>query len=150
METVFNGYNCSVFAYGTTGARKNLHDAGWEGENSNVVPTLLGANVESSGLSRYHLPHYGGNLQENIHAGRQNLRGWNLLPRGLQRDCTGSPQSCRSVLVETRNALNYCSVGVLEIRETGNSTAIPGLTMHKPTGPEGILSLLTFGKFAQS
>ena len=39
--------------------------------------------------------------------------------------------------------------GVLEIRETGNSTAIPGLTMHKPTGPEGILSLLTFGKFAQ-
>ena len=66
METVFNGYNCSVFAYGTTGARKNLHDAGWEGENSNVVPTLLGANVESSGLSRYHLPDHGGNLQENI------------------------------------------------------------------------------------
>ena len=105
METVFNGYNCSVFAYGTTGARKNLHDARWEGENSNVVPTLLGANVESSGLSRYHLPHHGGNLQENIHAGRQNLRGWNLLPRGLQRDRTRSPQSCRSVLVETRNSL---------------------------------------------
>ena len=37
--------------------------------------------------------------------------------------------------------------GTLEVRETGNSTAIPGLTMHKPTGPENILSLLNFGKF---
>ena len=37
--------------------------------------------------------------------------------------------------------------GTLEVRETGNSTAIPGLTMHKPTGPENILSLLSFGKF---
>ena len=37
--------------------------------------------------------------------------------------------------------------GILDIRETGNSTAIPGLSMHKPTGPENILSLLTFGKF---
>ena len=37
--------------------------------------------------------------------------------------------------------------GTLEVRETGNSTAIPGLTMHKPTGPKNILSLLSFGKF---
>ena len=36
--------------------------------------------------------------------------------------------------------------GNLEVRETGSSTAIPGLTMHKPTGPENILSLLQFGK----
>ena len=51
-------------------------------------------------------------------------------------------------LSESENSLNCCSAGVLEIRETGNSTAIPGLTIHKPSGPEGILSLLTFGKFA--
>ena len=50
--------------------------------------------------------------------------------------------------VKSDNILNCWSAGVLEIRETGNSTAIPGLTMHKPTGPEGILSLLTFGKFS--
>ena len=50
---------------------------------------------------------------------------------------------------QSQNSLICWSAGVLEIRETGNSTAIPGLTIHKPSGPEGILSLLNFGKFAQ-
>ena len=35
--------------------------------------------------------------------------------------------------------------GLLDIRESGNSTKIPGLSIHKPTGPDNILSLLSFG-----
>ena len=31
------------------------------------------------------------------------------------------------------------------MRETGSNTSIPGLSIHKPTGPDHILSLLSFG-----
>ena len=40
---------------------------------------------------------------------------------------------------------NHCHVGLLDIRETGTETRIPGLSIHKPSGPENILSLLSFG-----
>eukprot|EP00092_Neocalanus_flemingeri_P034431 GFUD01037440.1.p1 GENE.GFUD01037440.1~~GFUD01037440.1.p1 ORF type:complete len:1294 (-),score=325.55 GFUD01037440.1:100-3498(-) len=33
----------------------------------------------------------------------------------------------------------------LNIRESGSTTTIPGLSVHKPTGPDHILSLLSFG-----
>merc|ERR1719481_351268 len=35
--------------------------------------------------------------------------------------------------------------GLLDIRESGNSIKIPGLSIHKPSGPDNILSLLSFG-----
>ena len=37
------------------------------------------------------------------------------------------------------------SLDLLEIRETGTETRIPGLSIHKPSGPDNILSLLSFG-----
>ena len=40
---------------------------------------------------------------------------------------------------------NCYVLGLLEIRESGTSTMIPGLSIHKPSGPENILSLLSFG-----
>ena len=35
--------------------------------------------------------------------------------------------------------------GLLDIRETGSETRIPGLSIHKPSSPDNILSLLSFG-----
>ena len=34
---------------------------------------------------------------------------------------------------------------LLDIRESGTATTIPGLSIHKPSGPDSILSLLSFG-----
>ena len=34
---------------------------------------------------------------------------------------------------------------LLDIRESGTATMIPGLSIHKPSGPDSILSLLSFG-----
>ena len=44
------------------------------------------------------------------------------------------------------NNFNFYFIGLLDIRETGSETRIPGLSVHKPSGPDNILSLLSFGE----
>ena len=61
VETVFNGYNCSVFAYGATGARKTFTMLGGKVRQEGLVIATLN-NVECLGLSWHHIPHDGGNI----------------------------------------------------------------------------------------
>ena len=61
VETVFNGYNCSVFAYGATGAGKTFTMLGGKVREEGLVIATLN-NVECLGLSWHHIPHDGGNI----------------------------------------------------------------------------------------
>ena len=61
VETVFNGYNCSVFAYGATGAGKTFTMLGGKVREEGLViatPNTVGC----LGLSWHHIPHDGGNI----------------------------------------------------------------------------------------
>jgi len=111
VETVFSGYNCSVFAYGATGAGKTF--------------TMLGA---------------------------QNCPGITFLTMQeiYKKIDSLEDKSCEigisylEVYNETVKDL-LAPGGLLDIRETGSETRIPGLSVHKPSGPDNILSLLSFG-----
>merc|ERR1719347_913789 len=111
VETVFNGYNCSVFAYGATGAGKTF--------------TMLGAK-DYPGITFLTMQEIYDKIEtledKTCEIGISYLEVYN--------------ETVKDLLVPG---------GLLDIRESGNSTKIPGLSIHKPTGPDNILSLLSFG-----
>jgi len=111
VETIFNGYNCSVFAYGATGAGKTF--------------TMLGAK-DCPGITFL--------TMQEIYKKIESVED----------------KSCEIGIsyleVYNETVIDLLSPGAqLNIRENGANTTIPGLSIHKPTGPDHILSLLSFG-----
>jgi len=111
VEVIFNGYNCSVFAYGATGAGKTF--------------TMLGSK-DCPGITFL--------TMKEIYKKIESLED----------------KSCEIGIsyleVYNETVIDLLSPGAqLNIRENGSSTSIPGLSIHKPTGPDHILSLLSFG-----
>jgi len=111
VDVTFNGYNCSVFAYGATGAGKTF--------------TMLGAK-DCPGITFLTMKQ----IYEKIE--------------------TVKDKSCEIGIsyleVYNETVIDLLSPGAqLNIRENGPTTTIPGLSIHKPTGPDHILSLLSFG-----
>jgi len=111
VETIFNGYNCSVFAYGATGAGKTF--------------TMLGAK-DYPGITFL--------TMQEIYKKIESVED----------------KSCEIGIsyleVYNETVIDLLSPGAqLNIRESGSATTIPGLSIHKPTGPDHILSLLSFG-----
>jgi len=111
VEVIFNGYNCSVFAYGATGAGKTF--------------TMLGSK-DCPGITFL--------TMQEIYKKIESLED----------------KSCEIGIsyleVYNETVIDLLSPGAqLNIRENGSSTTIPGLSIHKPTGPDHILSLLSFG-----
>ena len=113
VSTIFSGYNCSVFAYGATGAGKTFTMLGGRDQPGITFLTMkeIYTHIESVseektceiGIS--YLEVYNETVMDLLNPGSQNLN----------------------------------------VREDGKVTNIPGLTLHKPSGPEEILSLLSFG-----
>jgi len=111
VEVIFNGYNCSVFAYGATGAGKTF--------------TMLGSK-DGPGITFL--------TMQEIYKKIESLED----------------KSCEIGIsyleVYNETVIDLLSPGAqLNIRENGSATSIPGLSIHKPTGPDHILSLLSFG-----
>jgi len=111
VEVIFNGYNCSVFAYGATGAGKTF--------------TMLGSK-DGPGITFL--------TMKEIYKKIESLED----------------KSCEIGIsyleVYNETVIDLLSPGAqLNIRENGSATSIPGLSIHKPTGPDHILSLLSFG-----
>jgi len=111
VDIIFNGYNCSVFAYGATGAGKTF--------------TMLGG---------------------------RDLPGITFLTMQeiYKKIDSVEDKSCEIGIsyleVYNETVIDLLSPGAqLNIRENGSNTTIPGLSIHKPTGPDHILSLLSFG-----
>ena len=63
VEVIFNGYNCSVFAYGATGAGKTFTMLGSKVEKKREIKMYI--TLIHLGLSRHYFPDNAGNLQEN-------------------------------------------------------------------------------------
>ena len=63
VETVFNGYNCSVFAYGATGAGKTFTMLG--AKVNSIIDIELISTFHFLGLSWHYLPYYEGNIQQD-------------------------------------------------------------------------------------
>ena len=113
VDTIFEGYNCSVFAYGATGAGKTF--------------TMLGGG-DQLGLTFLTMKEIYGKISE-----------------------VEESKSCEVAIsyleVYNETVLDLLNPGaqILQVREDGKATSIPGLTLHKPSGPEAILELLKFG-----
>ena len=94
VETVISGYNCSVFAYGATGAGKTFTMLG---SKVIICPNFFLGKTEKlclfcnkylfpAGLSWDHIPDHAGDLQPNCKPRDQDLRDRYLLLGSLQRD----------------------------------------------------------------
>ena len=63
VEVILDGYNCSVFAYGATGAGKTFTMLGSKVEKKREIKMYI--TLIHLGLSRHYFPDNAGNLQEN-------------------------------------------------------------------------------------
>merc|ERR1719347_892058 len=108
LDGLLEGYNCSVFAYGATGAGKTFTMLGSKDCPSITFLTMKEIYKKIESLE-----------DKSCEIGISYLEVYN------------------------ETVIDLLSPGAqLNIRENGSSTSIPGLSIHKPTGPDHILSLL--------
>ena len=114
VDVLFQGYNCSVFVYGATGAGKTF--------------TMLGSQ-DSPGITFKTVMEIYNRIEEK------------------REDCTCEiAVSYLEVYNETIVDLINENSGQLAMREDGKSSVnIPGLSIHKPNGPDELLRLLQYG-----
>jgi len=114
VDVLFDGYNCSVFVYGATGAGK--------------THTMLGS-AENPGITFKTVMELYKRIEEKM------------------EECSCEiAVSYLEVYNETIVDLINQSSGPLAIRDDGsNAINIPGLSIHKPSGPDDLLSLLQHG-----
>ncbi|KAH7832450.1 kinesin 8A [Monocercomonoides exilis] len=123
---VFDGFNCSIFAYGATGSGKTYTMLGNEIVGLGIIPRVLN-DIYS---------HFKIKQNENdFHLFLSYMEVYNEKIRDLLNDSTS--EDFRPFLTSERN---------LEIREDVNGgISVCGLSVHSPSSIDEALSLISFG-----
>ena len=106
VDVIFNGYNCSVFVYGATGAGKTHTMLGSDGNPGIIFRTVM-------------------ELYNRIESAKE--------------------ESDVEVVISYLEIYNETVIDLinpsqqLQIREDGKGVNIPGLSRHRPSGPDDLL-----------